>query len=148
MFLKAVDDGGVHVVECLHVFSRDGSERSLFVTIQLFHNAGHENVARRQTKNPRPPPVRLAAFPADESRSPRQPEQCAALRRIIQGARVGVLRAACDQPDFHGIVPPLLSDGYGRILRQRLSHRILQRHLGCIPKRCLGLRGGLLRPGQ
>ena len=46
MFLKAVDDGGVHVVECLHVFSRDGSERSLFVTIQLFHNAGHENVAR------------------------------------------------------------------------------------------------------
>ena len=57
MFLKAVDDGGVHVVECLHVFSRDGSERSLFVTIQLFHNAGHENVARRQTKNPRPPPV-------------------------------------------------------------------------------------------
>ena len=51
MFLKAVDDGGVHVVECLHVFSRDGSERSLFVTIQLFHNAGHENVARRQTKN-------------------------------------------------------------------------------------------------
>ena len=87
-------------------------------------------------------------FPPDESRSPRQPEQCAALLRIIQGARVGALRAARDQPDFHGIVPPLLSDGYGRILRQRLSHRILQRHLVCIPERCLGLRGGLLRPGQ
>ena len=81
MFLKAVDDGGVHVVECLHVFSRDGSERSLFVTIQLFHNAGHENVARRQTKNPRPPPVRLATFPADESRP----------LKLIEEARDGLL---------------------------------------------------------
>ena len=68
MFLKAVDDGGIHVVERLHVFGRDGSERGLLVAVQLLDDAGHELIARRQTKNPRPPPVRLAAFPADEPR--------------------------------------------------------------------------------
>ena len=42
MFLKAVDDGGVHVVERLHVFGRDGSERGLLVAVQLLDDAGHE----------------------------------------------------------------------------------------------------------
>ena len=70
MFLKAVDDGGVHVVERLHVFGRDGSERGLLVAVQLLDDAGHELIARRQTKNPRPPPVRLAAFPADDREGP------------------------------------------------------------------------------
>lgn len=51
MFLKAVDDGGVHVVERLHVFGRDGSERGLLVAVQLLDDAGHELIARRQTKN-------------------------------------------------------------------------------------------------
>ena len=46
-----------------------------------FHDAGHENVARRQTKNPRPPPVRLAAFPADEPRP----------LKLIEEARDGLL---------------------------------------------------------
>ena len=43
MFLKAVDDGGVHVVERLHVFGRDGSERGLLVAW-----LGHFMLAKRQ----------------------------------------------------------------------------------------------------
>ena len=56
-------------------------ERGLFVAGQLFHNPGHENVARRQAKNPRPPPVRLAALPADEPRP----------LKLIEEARDGLL---------------------------------------------------------
>ena len=51
------------------------------MAVQLLDDAGHELIARRQTKNPRPPPVRLAAFPADEPRP----------LKLIEKARDGLL---------------------------------------------------------